>query len=52
MHPVSDLFRLILEGPAFFYHQEKIPDQTLTYQTSRRKHFKKLILVTRALFGS
>jgi hypothetical protein len=28
---------------AFFYHQEKIPDQTIPYQNYRRNHFKKLI---------
>lgn len=30
-------------GSGFYYHQEKIPNQTLTYQNYRRKHFKKLI---------
>jgi hypothetical protein len=45
---VSGLFRFMAESPAFL-SSVKIPDQTLTYQDYHRKHFKKLILVTRAL---
>jgi len=50
MHPVSDVFRLMAESPAFFHQEITGPDAHVSEPP--QEPFQKNYSVTRALFGS